>query len=69
MNRFFIFLIRLYQLAISPLLGKCCRFYPSCSEYSLEAFQKHSFFKAFYLSIKRILRCGPWSGGGVDPLP
>lgn len=46
-----------------------CRFYPSCSAYALEAFQTYGFFKAFYLTIKRLLRCQPLCKGGVDPLP
>lgn len=58
--------IRLYQLCISPFLGPCCRFYPSCSEYALEAFSKHPFHRAFWLTIKRICKCGPWHPGGVD---
>ncbi|MBM3207198.1 MAG: membrane protein insertion efficiency factor YidD [Chlamydiae bacterium] len=64
-----IFFIKIYQLAISPFLGNCCRFYPSCSNYSLEAYNKHTFVKATWITLKRILRCGPWSKGGVDPVP
>ena len=62
-------IIRLYQRAISPLLGRNCRFDPSCSEYSLQAFRRYGVFKGFYLSIKRIVRCHPWGGHGYDPLP
>ncbi|HEY5260132.1 MAG TPA: membrane protein insertion efficiency factor YidD, partial [Rhabdochlamydiaceae bacterium] len=50
-------LIRLYQLTISPLIGPCCRFYPSCSEYALEALEVHGTFKGIYLTIKRLLKC------------
>ncbi len=62
-------LIRLYQLAISPFLGNCCRFYPSCSEYALEAVKKHGVFKGSYLSLKRVAKCHPLHPGGVDEVP
>ena len=62
-------LIRLYQLAISPFLGNCCRFYPSCSEYALEAVKKHGVFKGSYLSLKRVVKCHPLHPGGVDEVP
>ncbi|MCX6994244.1 MAG: membrane protein insertion efficiency factor YidD, partial [Chlamydiae bacterium] len=58
----------LYQLTVSPMLGPCCRFYPSCSEYALEAFRTKSFGKAFLKTIGRLLRCAPYSKGGYDPL-
>jgi putative membrane protein insertion efficiency factor len=69
MRSIFIILIRGYQLFISPFLGNHCRFYPSCSDYALEAFEKHGFFKGFYLSVSRLSRCHPWHEGGVDPVP
>lgn len=65
----FILLIRLYQLLISPILGPKCRFTPSCSNYSLEAFKKYGLFKGFWLTVKRIGRCHPWGGQGYDPVP
>lgn len=65
----FIGLIKLYQLAISPLLGKQCRFTPTCSQYGLEAFRKHGPLKGLYLTLWRILRCNPWGGHGHDPVP
>lgn len=58
-----------YQLLISPVLGPCCRFYPSCSHYALEALQEYSFCIALAYIVKRMIRCGPWSRGGYDPLP
>ncbi|MBS0655472.1 MAG: membrane protein insertion efficiency factor YidD [Verrucomicrobia bacterium] len=68
--RFFaIFLIKFYRLCISPCLGSCCRFTPSCSQYALEAFQKKSFFHALWLTIKRLLKCHPWHKGGEDAIP
>jgi len=65
----FILLIRLYQWILGPFLGGQCRFYPSCSNYSIEAYKKYGAFKGSYLTIKRILKCHPWHPGGVDPLP
>ncbi|MEK6570559.1 MAG: membrane protein insertion efficiency factor YidD [Bacteroidota bacterium] len=61
--------IRLYRLFISPLLpANTCRFYPTCSEYSLEAFRKHRFMKGLLLSVKRLSRCHPFNPGGYDPV-
>jgi len=61
--------IRLYQIALSPILPSSCRYTPSCSHYSLEALQKHGLFKGSWLAIKRILSCNPWGGNGYDPVP
>jgi len=65
----FILPVRLYQLVISPLLPHSCRFTPSCSVYTIEAFQKYGVWKGFYLSFRRIIRCHPWGGKGYDPVP
>ena len=65
----FIFLIRFYQLAISPILPSACRFQPTCSQYMLEALQVHGLFKGGYLGTKRILSCHPWGKTGYDPVP
>ena len=62
-------LIRGYQLAISPLLGPSCRFYPSCSQYALEAMDTHGALRGTWLTIKRISRCHPFHEGGFDPVP
>ncbi|OPX27803.1 MAG: membrane protein insertion efficiency factor YidD [Candidatus Cloacimonas sp. 4484_140] len=67
-NSFFILLITVYQKIISPIFPDTCRFYPSCSAYAKNAFQKYGFLKAMYLSSWRLLRCNPWSRGGYDPL-
>ena len=61
--------IRGYQFFISPLLGPRCRFYPSCSQYAIEALQSHGAFKGLWLSLQRILRCHPLNPGGFDPVP
>ncbi|NLO81077.1 MAG: membrane protein insertion efficiency factor YidD [Xanthomonadaceae bacterium] len=69
MNRILIGLIRCYQWTISPLLGPCCRFYPSCSQYAIEAVRLHGSLRGSYLALRRLLRCHPWHPGGVDPVP
>src|SRR5581483_168600 len=61
-------LIRLYQLTISRMLGPVCRYYPSCSHYGYEAIAVHGSVKGSILTAWRILRCNPWSAGGVDPV-
>ena len=63
------YLIRGYQLAISPFLGPRCRFYPSCSHYAIEAIETHGALRGVWLAIKRISRCHPWHEGGFDPVP
>ena len=65
----FIGLISAYRLTISPLLGPTCRYHPSCSAYGLEAMRVHGAVKGLVLTTWRILRCNPFSGGGVDPVP
>lgn len=62
-------LIRGYQVAISPLLPASCRYYPTCSAYALEAFERHGVIKGLKLSVARILRCHPFRPGGFDPVP
>ncbi|MFC4387553.1 membrane protein insertion efficiency factor YidD [Gracilibacillus marinus] len=69
MKKIFILIIRFYQKYISPMFLPTCRFQPTCSQYSLECFQQFHFFKAMYLSIKRILKCHPFHPGGFDPVP
>lgn len=64
-----IWMIKGYQRYISPLLGDHCRFYPSCSQYALEAIQKYGLIRGCALAISRIARCGPWHPGGSDPVP
>ena len=65
----FVFLVRFYQVCISPLKPPTCRFTPTCSAYALEAFRKHGPFKGLYLTVRRLLRCHPWGGSGYDPVP
>lgn len=61
-------LIRLYKYLISPLFPGGCRFYPTCSEYSIEAFKRYGLLKGAYLSLRRIIRCNPLNPGGYDPV-
>jgi uncharacterized protein len=64
--------LKLYRYTLSPLLssmGGGCRFHPSCSKYAEEAFEKHSFLRATWLTIRRLGKCGPWHSGGVDSVP
>jgi hypothetical protein len=66
----FIALVKIYQWVISPMLGPSkCRYTPTCSQYAIEALQKHGLFKGGWLAIKRILSCHPWGGHGYDPVP
>lgn len=72
MKYIFLALIWIYQHTLSRIFrffGVGCRFYPTCSEYSKQAFKKHGFLKGFYLSVKRISRCHPWGGSGIDEIP
>ncbi|AKG05727.1 membrane protein insertion efficiency factor YidD [Salimicrobium jeotgali] len=62
-------LIRFYRKGISPFTPPTCRFYPTCSEYGLVAFQRHGFVKGMYLTLKRVLKCHPLHPGGVDVVP
>lgn len=62
-------LIRVYQYAISPLLGRSCRFHPSCSEYAIESLGRHGLVKGLWLSLRRVGCCHPWHPGGYDPVP
>ena len=65
----FVFLIKIYQFLISPIIGKSCRFNPTCSNYALEALKKHGLVLGMYYSIIRISKCHPWGGSGHDPVP
>jgi uncharacterized protein len=62
-------IIRFYKTFISPVLGNNCRFYPSCSTYSMEAFELHGVLKGLYLTARRLLKCHPFHEGGIDPVP
>ncbi|HCK99013.1 MAG TPA: membrane protein insertion efficiency factor YidD [Candidatus Marinimicrobia bacterium] len=68
-NKIVILLLRLYQVILSPILPSSCRFYPSCSHYSIAAYKHFGFLKASFLTIKRVGKCHPFHPGGFDPLP
>jgi putative membrane protein insertion efficiency factor len=68
-KKIIIFTITLYQKYISPLKPATCRFYPTCSEYTVQALTRFGLVKGIWLSIKRILRCHPFNPGGYDPVP
>lgn len=65
----FVGILRGYQLLISPMLGPRCRFYPSCSNYAIEALRVHGAVRGSWLAARRVGRCHPWHAGGLDPVP
>lgn len=69
MRQLILTLLRIYKLAISPLLGKRCRFYPTCSDYAHEAIVRYGPSHGLWLALKRVARCHPFSRGGVDLVP
>ena len=69
MKKILIFLVTCYRKYISPLKRPCCRFYPTCSQYALEALQKYGALKGSWLALRRILKCHPCHEGGIDPVP
>lgn len=71
MKKLVIFILKIYKKIFSPIIAKCgihCKYYPTCSEYTMQAVEKYGVFKGIFLGIKRILRCNPFSKGGYDPL-
>lgn len=68
-KNFLIYLLIIYKKGISPYLPHACRFQPTCSEYMMEAIEKHGVIKGVYLGLRRLLKCHPWGGSGFDPVP
>ena len=66
---FFVCLVKIYQVTLSPLLGSNCRFNPTCSNYAIQAIRLHGPFKGSLLSLKRISKCHPFNKGGIDQVP
>ncbi len=69
MQKILISCVRFYQLTISSLSGRCCRFQPTCSEYARQAIEVHGCIKGTWLTLKRLLKCHPWGKSGYDPVP
>ena len=69
MRKILILLIRSYQYLLSPFLASSCRYFPTCSQYAIEAISEHGVFKGLFLTIKRLSCCHPWHAGGYDPVP
>ena len=68
-NKTLIKSVKIYQKFISPMLGQNCRFHPTCSQYAIEALSVHGTVKGTYMAVKRILKCNPWGGSGIDYVP
>lgn len=68
-NKFCILIVKAYQKILSPFIVNSCRFTPTCSNYTIEAFKKYNFLKALFLTFKRLLKCHPFNKGGHDPIP
>ncbi|WP_082000279.1 membrane protein insertion efficiency factor YidD [Arthrobacter sp. PAMC 25486] len=64
-----IIILKLYRRVVSPIYGQVCRFFPSCSAYALEAVTVHGAIKGSWFAARRVVRCHPWSAGGLDPVP
>jgi putative membrane protein insertion efficiency factor len=62
-------LVAAYRYLLSPMLGRSCRFFPSCSEYAMEALERHGALRGTWLTVRRVARCHPWHPGGYDPVP
>lgn len=60
---------RAYKVMLSPFIGQGCRFHPTCSDYALEACERHGILRGGWIAVKRIFRCNPWHKGGLDPVP
>jgi putative membrane protein insertion efficiency factor len=69
MKHIFIFFLKLYKRFISPLKPQCCRFYPTCSSYAIEAISKFGTLKGSYLTVRRLFKCHPYNKGGIDYVP
>lgn len=69
LTKFLVFLVRIYQRVLSPLLPPSCRYTPTCSQYAVEALKKHGPWRGLILSVRRFTRCHPWGGSGYDPVP
>ena len=69
MRYVFIFLLKIYKATLSKLIGRDCKYTPSCSVYAMEAYREFGSIRGTWLTVKRLLRCAPWGKGGFDPVP
>ena len=69
MKKFLLLLVKFYRKHISPKKAPCCKYHPTCSTYALDALEKHGALKGTILTVWRVLRCNPWSLGGIDYVP
>ena len=69
LQKILLWLVRGYQIAISPMFGPSCRFYPTCSNYAMDAIREHGALKGAMLAAVRLAKCHPWHPGGFDPVP
>jgi len=69
MKRALLLLVRIYQAILSPLLGRHCRYYPTCSDYMAQAIEKYGPARGVWIGLKRLARCHPFHAGGLDPVP
>ena len=69
MRWIFVLLVRAYQMLVSPLFPPACRYYPSCSNYAIEALEKYGAWRGGWMAVRRIARCHPFRPGGFDPVP
>jgi uncharacterized protein len=69
MARVLLALVAAYRYLLSPMLGRSCRFLPTCSEYAMEALERHGALRGTWLTVRRVARCHPWHPGGYDPVP
>ncbi|MBI1808384.1 MAG: membrane protein insertion efficiency factor YidD [Gemmatimonadetes bacterium] len=69
MRHVLVWIVRAYQVGLSPLLPPSCRYYPTCSAYAIEALEKHGALRGSWLAVRRIARCHPFRPGGFDPVP
>jgi uncharacterized protein len=68
-QKLLLYLVHIYRSFLSPLKPPSCRFYPTCSEYAMEAISQHGAARGSWYAFKRIAKCGPWHPGGYDPVP
>ncbi len=69
MKKIIVVLIKIYQYILSPIIGQNCRYFPNCSSYAIIAVERHGSLIGLWMAIKRIVKCNPWGGSGIDEVP